>query len=72
VSASASSISRFDLYYYDELANQSEEIRLTIDLTSKSSAPTSKNDLEPPLNQCIRTKWGSHARVDWNGTEPIL
>jgi len=29
------------------------------------------DDLIPPLEKCIRTKW-SGVVVDWNGTEPIL
>lgn len=60
---------RFDLYYYDGLANQQEEIRLTID----TSQPyiEDKDDLIPPLEHCIRTKWKG-AVVNWNGTEPIL
>jgi len=61
----------FDLYYYDELAKQKEEIRLTVDITKKGPAPRD-GDLEPPINECIRTKWGKHARIDWNGVEPIL
>jgi hypothetical protein len=61
----------FDLMYYDELANQKEEIKLTID-TTKKGAPPKDGDLEPPINECIRTKWGKNARIDWNGVEPIL
>uniref|UniRef100_W5MTC4 Ubiquitin carboxyl-terminal hydrolase MINDY n=1 Tax=Lepisosteus oculatus TaxID=7918 RepID=W5MTC4_LEPOC len=61
---------RFDLYYYDSLANQQEEIRLTVD-TSQNYAPDVENDLIPPLEHCIRTKWKG-AMVDWNETEPIL
>ena len=61
----------FELFYYDELIQQQEEIRLTVDLTHAEDALRSK-DLEPPLNDCIRTKWGKAARIDWNGTEPIL
>eukprot|EP00741_Cyanophora_paradoxa_P000404 tig00000404_g395.t1 len=64
---------RFDLFYYDELARQDEEIRLTID--TRGPAPTvdlnSKTDLTPPIENCIRTKWPT-AKVDWNGTEPLL
>lgn len=63
--------SKFDLYYYDELANQEEEIRLTID-TSRRTAPKKDPTLEPPINECVRTKWGSNAWVDWNGVDPIL
>ncbi|XP_074725660.1 putative ubiquitin carboxyl-terminal hydrolase MINDY-4 isoform X1 [Strix uralensis] len=61
---------RFDLYYYDGLANQEEEIRLTVD-TTQMCAEDKENDLTPPLEHCIRTKWEG-AVIDWNGTEPIL
>ncbi|KAK6492096.1 putative ubiquitin carboxyl-terminal hydrolase MINDY-4 [Huso huso] len=61
---------RFDLYYYDGLANQQEEIRLTVD-TSQSCVPDAENDLIPPIEHCIRTKWKG-AMVDWNGVEPLL
>ncbi|XP_072710924.1 probable ubiquitin carboxyl-terminal hydrolase MINDY-4 isoform X1 [Ciconia boyciana] len=61
---------RFDLYYYDGLANQEEEIRLTVD-TTQMCAEDKENDLTPPLEHCIRTKWQG-AVIDWNGTEPIL
>ncbi|XP_006832226.1 PREDICTED: protein FAM188B [Chrysochloris asiatica] len=45
----------FDLYYYDSLANQQDQIRLTIDTTQ--TVPEDKdNDLVPPLELCIRTK----------------
>ncbi|XP_040208165.1 probable ubiquitin carboxyl-terminal hydrolase MINDY-4 isoform X2 [Rana temporaria] len=61
---------KFDLYYYDGLANQQEEIRLTID-TSGNYVEDEDNELVPPLEFCIRTKWKG-AVVDWNGTDPIL
>ncbi|XP_075171871.1 putative ubiquitin carboxyl-terminal hydrolase MINDY-4 [Anomaloglossus baeobatrachus] len=61
---------RFDLYYYDGLANQQEEIRLTVD-TSGTYIEDKDNDLIPPLEYCIRTKW-TGAAVDWNGADPIL
>ncbi|KAM6452915.1 putative ubiquitin carboxyl-terminal hydrolase MINDY-4 isoform 1-T1 [Liasis olivaceus] len=64
---------RFDLYYYDGLANQQEEIRLTID-TSQLYVEDKENDLVSPLEHCIRTKpfrW-TGAVVNWNGTDPIL
>ncbi|XP_051008282.1 probable ubiquitin carboxyl-terminal hydrolase MINDY-4 [Acomys russatus] len=60
----------FDLYYYDGLANQQEEIRLTID-TTKTTSEDSSNNLVPPLELCIRTKWKG-ASVNWNGSDPIL
>lgn len=30
-----------------------------------------ETDLIPPIDLCIRTKWKG-ARVDWNGTDPLL
>jgi len=60
---------RFDLYYYDGLARQDEEIRLTID--ARGPPVQNTNDLIPPLEHCIRTKW-KNAVVNWNQTEPIL
>ncbi|XP_008290268.1 protein FAM188B [Stegastes partitus] len=59
----------FDLYYYDGLANQQEEIRLTVSLGK--SSPSCQDDLIPPLELCIRTRW-KRALVNWNDTEPIL
>ncbi|XP_056132879.1 probable ubiquitin carboxyl-terminal hydrolase MINDY-4 [Lampris incognitus] len=62
----------FDLYYYDGLANQQEEIRLTVYFGM--SAPVSQEfdpDLIPPLEHCIHTKW-KDAVISWNDTEPIL
>ncbi|XP_055505041.1 probable ubiquitin carboxyl-terminal hydrolase MINDY-4 [Leucoraja erinacea] len=61
---------RFDLYYYDGLANQQDEIRLTID-ASESCSLEGEEDLIPPLELCIRTKWKG-VFVHWNGSEPIL
>eukprot|EP00070_Physeter_catodon_P022706 XP_023984870.1 probable ubiquitin carboxyl-terminal hydrolase MINDY-4 isoform X2 [Physeter catodon] len=60
----------FDLYYYDGLANQQEQIRLTID-TTQPVPEDRDNDLVPPLELCIRTKWKG-ASVNWNGSDPIL
>jgi hypothetical protein len=70
---------KFDLFYYDGLANQDEEIRLTIDTSmfkvGEMKLPQTKTktnrDLESPLQLCIQTKW-RNATVDWNGTEPLL
>ncbi|XP_006146302.1 probable ubiquitin carboxyl-terminal hydrolase MINDY-4 [Tupaia chinensis] len=45
----------FDLYYYDGLANQQEQIRLTID-TTQTIPENKEDDLIPPLELCIRTK----------------
>ncbi|XP_070566145.1 probable ubiquitin carboxyl-terminal hydrolase MINDY-4 isoform X2 [Ptychodera flava] len=61
---------RFDLYYYDGLARQEEEIKLTVD-TTLNFVPPPEEELIPPIDHCIRTKWKG-AVVDWNGTEPLL
>ncbi|XP_061739063.1 probable ubiquitin carboxyl-terminal hydrolase MINDY-4 isoform X2 [Nerophis ophidion] len=61
-----------DLYYYDGLANQQEEIRLTVSVGKSSlSGQHADPDLIPSLELCIRTRW-KDAFVDWNDTEPIL
>nr|XP_033787657.1 probable ubiquitin carboxyl-terminal hydrolase MINDY-4 isoform X2 [Geotrypetes seraphini] len=62
----------FDLYYYDGLANQQEEIRLTVDTMQIHIVDDDdENTLIPPLEDCIRTKW-TESSIDWNGSEPIL
>ncbi|XP_053732301.1 probable ubiquitin carboxyl-terminal hydrolase MINDY-4 isoform X1 [Synchiropus splendidus] len=65
-----SALPEFDLYYYDGLANQEDEIRLTV-APGKESAGCQEADLIPPLDLCIRTRW-TNASVSWNGTEPLL
>ncbi|XP_045124454.1 probable ubiquitin carboxyl-terminal hydrolase MINDY-4 [Portunus trituberculatus] len=60
-------ITTFDIYYYDGLALQEDEIRLTIELSGEES----DLPIVPPLEHCIRTKWKA-AAVNWNGTDPIL
>ncbi|KAK5664811.1 hypothetical protein QVD99_008356 [Batrachochytrium dendrobatidis] len=72
------SIASFELFYYDGLANQQEEIRLTVmsmarhqSSTTTIGVPKNRTDLIPPLELCIRTKW-IDCVVDWNGTEPLL
>jgi hypothetical protein len=57
----------FDLFYFDQLGNQDEEIRLTV----TPNARRAKADMESPIEECIRTKW-KDSLVDWNGTEPLL
>mmetsp|Transcript_26607 Transcript_26607/g.58424 ORF Transcript_26607/g.58424 Transcript_26607/m.58424 type:complete len:385 (+) Transcript_26607:51-1205(+) len=61
-----------DLYYFDQLARQSEPIRLTV-LPGKlpEHLSTGFEESESMIDRCIRTKW-KDATVDWNGTEPIL
>lgn len=65
----------FDLYYYDGLAQQDEEIRLTVTPSGNGVTASAKADgdvdLTPPLNHCIHTKW-PESTVDWNGTEALL
>ncbi|XP_034737799.1 probable ubiquitin carboxyl-terminal hydrolase MINDY-4 isoform X2 [Etheostoma cragini] len=62
----------FDLYYYDGLANQQEEIRLTVSVGKWAlDCQHVDTDLIPPLEHCIRTRW-KDAFVNWNDTEPIL
>ncbi|KAK3592961.1 hypothetical protein CHS0354_023182 [Potamilus streckersoni] len=64
---------RFHLYYFDGLARQQQEIKLTIDTTNVHYKGPSEDEgqLVPPLELCIRTKWND-VEIDWNGTEPLL
>ena len=64
-----------DLHYWDGLANQDEVIRLSVDedYYEGRSVPD-VNDaslLIPPLELVVRSLY-PHAKVDWNGAEPIL
>ncbi|KAJ3270894.1 hypothetical protein HDV01_007365 [Terramyces sp. JEL0728] len=61
----------FDVFYYDGLANQTDEIRLTLSL-GKRRVENDKRDLIPPIELCLQTKWGKDLHVDWNDTEPLL
>ncbi|XP_063680567.1 probable ubiquitin carboxyl-terminal hydrolase MINDY-4 isoform X2 [Bolinopsis microptera] len=56
-----------DLYYYDSLGNQESLYKLTV----YPDSGVLSSDEDPPLELCIRTLWNS-ARVDWNGSEPLL
>jgi len=61
-----------NLYYFDQLARQSEQIKLSV--LPKRLPPhllTGFEESESMIDRCIRTKW-TEATVDWNGTEPIL
>ncbi|KAJ7993533.1 hypothetical protein DPEC_G00273390 [Dallia pectoralis] len=66
-------VQEFNLYYYDGLANQQKEIRLSIFFPAASgkSPAYQDSDLIPPLDLCIQTRW-KDAIVSWNETEPIL
>nr|CCA14514.1 conserved hypothetical protein [Albugo laibachii Nc14] len=62
----------FDLFYYDALANQEETIRLTVTKSSEQCEPLGeKDELIPPLDLVIRTKWPSR-KISWNDTDPLL
>ena len=62
----------FDLWYYDELANQQEVIILSLDQQPKKAPPAGPDDsqLIPTLDLVIRTKWPG-TQVSWN-IDPIL
>ena len=63
-----------DIYYYDPLGEQDEEIKLTLDREKGKDIDMDggdETDLTPPVDKVVRTKWGAVA-VDWNGAEPIL
>jgi hypothetical protein len=61
----------FDVYYYDFLGNQTEEYKITVDLTGSQKSPRVDDGLTPPLEDCIQTKWPA-AICNWNGSEPLL
>ncbi|KXZ46708.1 hypothetical protein GPECTOR_41g672 [Gonium pectorale] len=72
----------FDLYYYDELANQEALIKLSVSKDPKGgwtgrigSTIGERGKCEgqniPPLECVIETRWPG-VKVDWNGTDPIL
>ena len=66
----ASSNTTFDLFYYDGLANQQHEIRLSLSPNFGHNQYHS-SELISPIENCIKTKWPASG-IDWNGTEPLL
>ncbi len=64
---------KVDIYYYDPLGEQDEEIKLTLDRDAEDIPEDGgdETDLTPPINKVVRTKWGK-VGVDWNGAEEIL
>jgi len=57
---------RLTLYYWDGLANQEEEIALTITRTGVDQTKDLNADsFVPPLNRCIWTLWPD-ATIDWS------
>eukprot|EP01006_Ploeotia_vitrea_P053751 TRINITY_DN67817_c4_g4_i10.p1 TRINITY_DN67817_c4_g4~~TRINITY_DN67817_c4_g4_i10.p1 ORF type:complete len:820 (-),score=62.27 TRINITY_DN67817_c4_g4_i10:2422-4881(-) len=61
--------SNLDLWYYDELANQDTEIRLSI-CTDGGYTPD-EGQIPSPLEDTLRTKW-KDAPVSWHGSERII
>ncbi|KAJ3162616.1 hypothetical protein HDU88_006649 [Geranomyces variabilis] len=62
---------RFELWYYDGLANQDAEVVLRVTLGKDVVDEESRSELIPPLERCIRSRWkGAH--VQWVNCEPIL
>eukprot|EP00949_MAST-11_sp_MAST-11-sp1_P000576 g576.t1 len=66
--SSGSEGSAFDIFYYDELGMQDELYRLTV---TPGAGETGDKNLEPPINNVLRTRWPG-ARISWNGSEELL
>ena len=63
---------KLDIFYYDPLGEQEEEIRLSLNKDTKDVPDGGEEtDLIPPIDKVIRTKWGQ-VGIDWNGVDPIL
>lgn len=61
-----------DLYYFDQLARQNDEIKLSVTPGRlPAHLTTGFEEGESMIDRCIRTKWVD-AVVDWNGVDPIL
>ncbi len=66
-----------DLIYFDGLAKQEGEIRLTVEECFEGGHSARYGDkrplgeLVPPLEFIVETKWPG-SKVGWNGAEPIL
>jgi hypothetical protein len=74
-----------EMHYYDELGRQDEGVVLTLTMDADAveacagrdpnddaeAAAAWKENSVPPLELVLRTRWPA-ARVDWNGTDPIL
>ena len=58
----------FDLYYYDQMAERHDAVRLTLH-RAPERAP--EPDHVAPLESVIKTRWPA-ALIDWNGEEVIL
>ena len=60
----------FDVYYYDQLANQNDIYRITIDPKSTDPIPDEDEVLVSEIEHCLRTRWNG-AGVDWNGKDGV-
>jgi len=60
----------FDLMYFDQMAEATEPVRLTLRRRLGNAAPPDYH-LVPPLENVLLTRWPA-AAVDWNGHEVIL
>jgi ubiquitin carboxyl-terminal hydrolase MINDY-3/4 len=63
----------FDVFFWDQLGGQDEEIRLTVTLEKNPPPPVGRDVMVPYLNDIVRTvpEWAT-ARVSWNGSDPLL
>lgn len=63
----------FEVVYYDQLANQDEEIVISVCPRPPPGAPAAEHEygLVPPLEETLRTLWPK-ASFDWNGSMPLL
>ncbi|KAI2796969.1 hypothetical protein BLOT_015612 [Blomia tropicalis] len=61
----------FDLYYYDGLLGQDQEICLTIDVDNSNNSCEDNSSNSSPIEFVIRTKW-PNASIDWNGSEKLF
>lgn len=61
---------KFDLYFYDELANQQHPYHLSIDTESSFDA-SAHHIMVSPIEFCIRTRW-PNAVISWNSSEPYF
>lgn len=62
-----------DVFFYDGLAMMENAVKLTLDCSRPRAnlRGGDEEDLVPPLEHCLRTKWRD-ANIDWNGAEKIL
>ncbi|XP_022190926.2 probable ubiquitin carboxyl-terminal hydrolase MINDY-4 isoform X2 [Nilaparvata lugens] len=59
---------QFNIYLYDSMSNQKDEVKLTIDTTGLYLKPRSDGEYVPPIELCLLTKWKG-AAISWNGNK---